>query len=62
MPQDVPSLPVFLLEHNIFTDQRTPLCFSNLMSTFVAGSGVRWADSGEMHKRANVAREPGVPV
>jgi hypothetical protein len=59
---DVPVLPVFSLEHNLFTDQRQPLGFSNLMSTFVAGSGLRSADSGAIHKRGDVAREPGGPV
>ena len=61
----VPMLSVVTLDHNIFTDQRQPLGFSNLQSSFQArGVGVRSADSGAMHVSSGESwpRLPGVPV
>ena len=65
MLDDVPMLPVVSLNHNIFTDQRQPLGYSNLQSSFRCGrDGVRSADSGELHISSGESwpRLPGVPV
>lgn len=61
MPQDVPMLPVFSAEHNIFNDKRVPLGISNLMSSFI-GQDVRSADTGNMHSTREWTGRPGVPV
>jgi hypothetical protein len=45
---DVPMLPVFSLDHNMFSDLRQPLGFSNMQSSFrTNGQDVRSADSGK---------------
>lgn len=65
MGDDVPTLPVVTLDTNIFTDQRQPLGFSNLQSSFRAeGNGVRSADTGAMHRSTGEGWPtlPGVPV
>lgn len=64
---DVPMLPVVTLNHNVFTDQRLPLGWSNLQSSFRCGAdGVRSADSGEVfvprHDCHDHRARPGVPV
>jgi hypothetical protein len=63
MPGDVPMLPVFTAEHNVFTDARVPLGFSNLQTSFV-GQDIRSADTGALHsgKPPNLTSQPGVPV
>jgi len=63
MQDDVPMLPVVSAEHNIFTDRRVDLGFSNLMSSFVTGKPIKSADTGEIHlNSAKFQRQPGIPV
>lgn len=45
LPDDVPMLKVFTLDHNIFNDQRTFLGLSNLQTTFRAGGDTLSADT-----------------
>ena len=52
---DVPMLPVFTLDTNIFTDERKSLGLSNLQSSFRTNSGkVRSADSGKAFRSKHV--------
>jgi hypothetical protein len=60
MVQDVLTLPVVSLDHNIFTDRRVALGMSNLQSSFV-GEAVS-ADSGRPHRRLRQGDQPGAPV
>jgi hypothetical protein len=64
LPDDVPMLPAWSLDHNIFTDERTCLGRSNLMSSFQTnGAEVRSADTGRtLRTNAHTPREPGQPV
>lgn len=64
MLHDVPSLEVWSLDHNPFTDRRVSLGYSNLQSSFVATSGVLSADTGTIHKSfaPTLRSQPGVPV
>jgi hypothetical protein len=63
MVDDVPMLPVFSAEHNMFTDQRVPLGIGNLQSSFLTnGKSVRSADSGNEHRSEGWQRKPGAPV
>lgn len=62
MHDDVPMIPTFSAEHNIFTDKRVPLGISNLQSSFCTGGReVRSADSGAILRNIDT-REPGKPV
>lgn len=61
MQNDVPMLPIYSLDHNLFNDKRTPLGITNLMSSFV-GQDVRSADTGRVHSRRKEADKPGAPV
>jgi len=62
MPNDVPVLPVYSAEHNVFNDQRTFLGMSNLQSSFVCGGAVKSADTGKKLTPRMRSRFPGVPV
>jgi hypothetical protein len=61
---DVPTLPVVTLEHNLFTDQRQPLGYSNLLTSFQGMAGIMSADSGRVlqHPDRSAGPMPGVPV
>jgi len=63
MPGDVPMLPVYSAEYNVFTDERVPLGIGNLSSSFV-GQDIRSADSGAIHNGTapNRTSRPGTPV
>jgi hypothetical protein len=65
MGNDVPMLPVYSAEYNLFTDQRVFLGISNLQSSFRTNGGeVKSAETGAVlitHHDA-LSREPGVPV
>jgi hypothetical protein len=63
MADDVPMLPVVTLAHNLFTDQRQPLGFSNLQTSFRSNAKpVRSADSGRLYRSTGWGRDPGAPV
>ncbi len=63
MLDDVPMLPTFTAEHNIFTDRRVDLGISNLQSSFVAPKGIKSADTGAVHVNTGSHRaKPGEPV
>lgn len=63
MMDDVPMLPVYSAEHNIFSDKRHYVGHSNLMTSFQAnGSGLFSADTGRTHTRNGGVRQPGIPV
>ena len=63
MSNDVPMLPVVSFEHNLFTDQRTSLGISNLMTSFVCKEVVS-ADTGVVHRfrTADGWAKPGTPI
>lgn len=61
MRHDVPMLPAYTLDHNLFNDQRLPLGIVNLSSSFI-GKDVRSADTGRLHSRGKEADKPGAPV
>jgi hypothetical protein len=63
MGGDVPVLPVYSLEHNIFNDERQFLGYSNLQSSFV-GQDIRSADTGALHtgRPPRLTSRPGEPV
>lgn len=61
MRHDVPMLPAYTLDHNLFNDQRLPLGIMNLSSSFI-GKDVRSADTGRLHSRGKEAEKPGSPV
>lgn len=65
MLNDVPALPVFTAERNIFNDRRTMLGVGNLQSSFrTNGAEVRSADSGAIliTTAIDAPRQPGSPV
>lgn len=60
MIDDVPMLPVYSFDHNIFNDKRAYLGLSNLTASF---RGVaRSADTGAEHNGRGDVREPGIPI